>query len=149
LQQTVTVVTLRAGARNAPAAFAAEANVSQRRRIMKLYCYGIHPIDFWFGAQTGKQLVDSAWQSNPDDWASISRICLELSSLKNEADAAFKTMGCDDEIRDGPYYFAIPGDTELLIGYIVKQDNNGYCYVASPCPLSTLDGPAFETFETE
>jgi hypothetical protein len=116
---------------------------------MKLYCYGIHPIDFWFGALTGEQLIDTAWESNPDDWESISRICKEVSVLKAEAENAFKTIGWDGEVREGPYYFAVPGDTELLIGYIIKQDNNGYCYVASPCPLSTLEGPAFETLETE
>ena len=110
---------------------------------MKIYCYHIPPIDFWFGALTDKQLLDSAWD-NYQDWGTIAQVCKHVAELKAKAEAAFKTIEWDGDVREGPYYFALPSDTDLSIGYIIKQENNGACFVASPEPLPNLDSLAFE-----
>ncbi len=39
------------------------------------------------------------------------------------------------DTREGPFYFAVPSDTEMALGYVLKQDNNGNCFIASPVPL--------------
>jgi ATP-dependent Lon protease len=44
----------------------------------------------------------------------------------------------EGDIRESPYYFSVPGDNKMEIGYIIKQDNNGDCFVASPVPLPHL-----------
>lgn len=116
---------------------------------MKLYCYHIPPIDYWFGALTGKQLFDSAWDVCGEDWGSIAAVCEQAADLKGQAEAAFKRIDWEGDVREGPYYFALPGDTEMSIGYIVKQENNGNCFVASPKPLPFLDSLAFAKTETE
>ena len=67
--------------------------------------------------------------------------------MKDQAEAAFKTIGWAGDVREGPYYFALLGDTDLSIGYIVKQEDNRNCFVASPEPLTFLDGLAFEKTE--
>jgi hypothetical protein len=110
---------------------------------VKLYCYHIPPIDFWFGALTGEQLLESACD-NYEDWRHIAAVCTEVADLKSQAEAAFKTISWEGDVREGPYYFALPGDTNLSIGYIIKQENNGNCFVASPEPLPFLDSLAFE-----
>lgn len=101
------------------------------------------PIDYWFGALTDKQLLDSAWD-NYQDRGTIAEVCKHLAELKAKAEAAFKTIEWEGDVREGPYYFALPSDTDLSIGYIVKQENNGNCFVASPEPLPNLDSLAFE-----
>lgn len=115
---------------------------------MKLYCYHIPPIDFWFGALTGKQLLETAWDGCHQDWTNIAAVCSQVGELKTRAEAAFKTIGWEGDVREGPYYFALPGDTDLSIGYIVKQDNNGNGFIASPEPLPFLDSLAFEKTAT-
>jgi len=110
---------------------------------VKIYCYHIPPIDFWFGALADKQLLDSAWD-NYQDWGTIAQVCKHVAELKAKAEAAFKTIEWDGDVREGPYYFALPSDTDLSIGYIIKQENNGACFVASPEPLPNLDSLAFE-----
>jgi hypothetical protein len=114
---------------------------------VKLYCYEIPPIDFWFGALTGRQLIENAWENYGEEWETIAAVCKQVAALKSQAEAAFKTINWEGDIREGPYYFALPGDTDLSIGYIVKQENNGNCFVASPEPLPFLEGQAFEKTE--
>lgn len=104
---------------------------------MKLYCYCIQPIDFWFGAMTDKQLLDTEWMSY--HWGNLAGICKHLADLEERAKAAFKLIGWEGDVREGPYYFALPGETEMTLGYIIKQDNDGTTFVASPEPLPSLD----------
>ena len=91
------------------------------------------------GQTTGR----SAWD-NYQDWGTIAQVCKHVAELKSKAEAAFKTIEWDGDVREGPYYFALPSDTDLSIGYIIKQENNGACFVASPEPLPNLDSLAFE-----
>ena len=67
-----------------------------------------------------------------------------MARLKATAETAFKSILWEGDVREGPYYFAMPGESELDIGYIVKQDNNGSCFVASPIELPHLDSIAFK-----
>ena len=115
---------------------------------MKLYCYSTSPIDFWLGAITGEQLFKAMWDSCWQDWDSLATACKQVGELKAQAEEAFKTIGWEGDAREGPFYFALPGDNNLLIGYIVKQDNNGECFVASPVPLTHLEGLASQVFIT-
>ena len=101
---------------------------------MKLYCYHIAPIDFWCGALTEAQInasVDQCYQPGDRDGAHA-----EVKALKAKAESAFRKIGSEGDTREGPFFFAVPSDTEMALGYIVKQDNNGACFIASPVQLS-------------
>lgn len=115
---------------------------------MDLYCYSLSPIDFWLGALSGKQLLEAMAGDQYSDWNSVSSYCNELGELQSKAEAAFKQIGWEGDTREGPYYFAVPGDNKMEIGYIVKQDNNGDCFVASPVPLPHLERLAQATLNT-
>lgn len=100
---------------------------------MKLYCYHVAPIDFWCGALTEEQLqasIDKCYQPRDGE-----RTRHEVGKLKARAEAAFRTIGWEGDTREGPFYFAVPSDTEMALGYVLKQDNNGNCFIASPVPL--------------
>ena len=111
---------------------------------MKLYCYHIPPIDFWFGALTGNQLLATVWDGYHHDWKNVAEACRKVAELKTSAEDAFKTISWEGDVREGAYYFALPNDTDMVIGYIVKQDNNGNCFIASPEELPHLDSLAFD-----
>jgi hypothetical protein len=105
---------------------------------MPLYCYRLCPIDFWFGALSSKQLLEMMAGNKHSNWATASSLCRELGELQSSAQAVFKQIGWEGDIRESPYYFSVPGDNKMEIGYIIKQDNNGDCFVASPVPLPHL-----------
>jgi hypothetical protein len=111
---------------------------------MILYCYQIPPIDVWFGALDGGQLLASAWVGCQEDWGAIASVCGEVAEVKALAESAFRTIGWEGDVREGPYYFALPGETGLSIGHVIKQDNNGNCFVASPRELRHLDSLALK-----
>jgi len=113
-------------------------------QVMKLYCYHIPPIDYWFGAITGEQLLATAWERCHQDWNNIVEICREVATLKTEAEAAFKTISWEGDITEEPYYFALPRRTNMSIGYIIKQSNNGNCFIASPETIPSFESLAFE-----
>ena len=114
---------------------------------MPLYCYSLSPIDFWLGALSSKQLLEMMAGDKYSNWASVASFCRELSELQSSAEAAFKQIGWEGDIREGPYYFSVPGDNRMEIGYIVKQDNNGDCFVASPVPLPHLKQLGYATLD--
>ena len=93
---------------------------------MTLYCYAITPIDLWWGAIHEKDLGPLL---NSD----------EIVELIKKAQTAFLDLGWDGDISEGPYYFALPQDVETSIGYMLKQDNSGNTFVASPEELPYLD----------
>lgn len=114
---------------------------------MKLFCYRIPPIDFWSGAMTGRQLIESAWDTHAplghaEAWASTASFCQMVEVLAEKAEKGFASIGWEGDVREGPFYFALPSDGSLLIGYMIKQDNNGSCFVASPRRLEFLDAIA-------
>lgn len=111
---------------------------------MKLYCYAMPPIDIWAGAMTGEELLKSLWGRFPNEWTSIGVVCRELHNLAMTAQEAFEKIGWEGDIAGGPYYFAVPFEVELRVGFMIKQSNNGSCFVASPIPLPHLEENAFE-----
>jgi hypothetical protein len=118
-------------------------------RKYKLYCYHINPIDWWDGAITRRQLIGTIIQNDfshrglpyKDMWKRIESVGKELDELSWAAERGFRKIGWEGDIRreeGGPYFFALPGDSCLLFGYILKQDNNGETFIASPMPLPWL-----------
>ena len=105
---------------------------------MKLYCYAIHPIDFWPGALTGEQLMRITADGCDGNWEWFAQFSAKVHATKSAAEAAFEKIGWEGDIREGPYYFILPDVHTTCLGYVVKQDNNGATFVASPHPLPHL-----------
>ena len=114
---------------------------------MSLYCYHIPPIDSWLGALTRRQLIEALWEEG-QGWEAVAAACRRVAALEEEAERGFKRIAWEGDVREGPYYFALPRDPEMSLGYIIKQDNNGNCFVASPVALPHLESAAFETTVT-
>lgn len=106
-----------------------------------LYCYHIPPVDFWTGAVSKEELVEATPFApiHEDEAANHrNRTEQELDRLEQKAHDAFREIGWEGDVREGPYFFSVPGDTSMVHGYILKQDNNGSCFIASPVPLPHL-----------
>lgn len=101
---------------------------------MKLYCYHVAPIDFWFGA-VGSSLLDSMIDGEYGDARERKQVRAGIVALRSKAEKAFLGIGWEGDVREGPYFFSVPGDNQMLLGYMLKQDNNGSCFIASPIPL--------------
>ena len=102
---------------------------------MKLFCYHITPIDYWAGAMTREVLL----RTMTDNWDSLADVCRRLDTLQSKAEEVFKKLKWEGDVCNEPYYFAIPNEHDMAIGFIVKQDNNGSTFVASPCELPHLN----------
>lgn len=102
---------------------------------MKLFCYHIAPIDFWHGVLTGEELLTTIYRQGEPHFAQIAHECQEIARLVAKAEGAFRQMGWEGDIREGPFFFAVPAEPAMLLGYVLKQDNNGSCFVASPVQL--------------
>ena len=116
----------------------------------ELYCYACGPIDDFFGAFTEVELVGkivSEILSRADKIHSavlIQECCGGLVALRRRAEDAFKTLGWEGDhrsVKDTPAYFFVPDPASfgMCPGYVVKQDNNGSTFVASPVPLPYLE----------
>lgn len=84
---------------------------------MKLYCYEMAPIDFWWGALTAKQLLDTAEMQDVESLANRARFLAEIQSA---AHLGFKKLGWEGDIREGPFFFAIPTEISMDLGYCLK-----------------------------
>lgn len=102
---------------------------------MKLYCYHIAPIDYWYGALTEDELLSTVHRSGAPGFEHTAEMRTHIASLVKKAEEAFTSIGWEGDIRDGPFFFAIPGDASMRLGYMLKQDNNGNCFIASPIEL--------------
>jgi len=108
-----------------------------------LYCYRALPIDLWHGALTAKALIaELPDESSPhvplrgeSSPKNIAQFLRRVTELEKRAHEGFKKLGWEGDIREGPYFFCLPGETQLALGYMLKQDNNGTTFVASPHPL--------------
>jgi hypothetical protein len=116
-----------------------------------LYCYHIPPIDFWVGALAPAEFLAAAARSVEHEWVvgEISELCAQIAILEHTARDAFARIGWEGDITSGPYLFAIPSDCSMLIGYALKQSNNGSCFVAAPCELPHLATFGGETLVVE
>ena len=106
---------------------------------MKLFCYHISPIDYWPGAMTREDLLKTMTDNQYSAWSDLADACRNLDTLQSKAEEAFKKITWEGDVCSGPFYFALPGDTHMAIGFILKQDNNGATFIASPYELPHLD----------
>lgn len=111
---------------------------------MKLYCYHIAPIDFWYGAMNGEELMLSIYRNGEVGFRGKDAVIKGVQQLIHDAEKAFRTIGWEGDVRQGPYFFAVPSDTEMQLGYMLKQDNNGSCFIASPVELPEASFSIFE-----
>lgn len=104
---------------------------------MKLYCYHLAPIDFWYGVLTGEELLLTVHgrDGRIPNFGQTARVCQVIDSLVTTAEEVFRQIGWECDVREGPFFFAVPGEPEMRLGYLLKQDNNGSCFVASPIEL--------------
>jgi len=103
---------------------------------MILYCYRLSsPIDFWFGALTEKQLLETI-DFDLECGLDITR---QLVELVVKAQRGFKRLRWEGDISS-EHFFALPNDGSgwMDLGYVIKQENNGDCFVASPRLLPWL-----------
>ncbi len=99
---------------------------------MKLYCYRTGPIDEWFGTMTQDELESSIDRQFEE--SARQGVREQLKTLRARAEDCFQEMEWEGDIREGPFYFSVPAE-QMHIGYAIKQDNDGTCFLASPVPL--------------
>ena len=105
-----------------------------------MHYYHTAPIDYWLGALDTKQLLDILKDHHTlDSVGDAANQIDELRKMVEESGPHWKKLGWEGDIRQGPFFFAVPGDGSMRFGCIVKQDNNGNCFVASPVPLEGLN----------
>lgn len=116
--------------------------------VAKLFCYHIAPIDFWDGALTASQLISNMGE-RVSTWEVYS-VAHALHELEVRAQQAFRKIGWEGDVRTGPLFFALPGDNTMELGCMIKQDNNGSTFIASPHPLPWLaEGALYKSVDTE
>ena len=109
---------------------------------MKLFVYGMEPLDCWDGWTLATDYKFAPSVYFPDLSCGHWLTKKEFDAVYSEAQILAKMEGWDGEVRDGPYISGIPafpgdGCPQFLIGW--KQDNNGTTFVASPIPLKWLE----------
>jgi len=109
------------------------------------YFYTLNPIDWFAGflsvAEYIRQIEDEYEECGANPRENVRAIDCFAKWLV-ETTAKLKGEGCwEGDIRDKLYVFALPsgesGDKEPL-ALIVKQDNNGTTFIASPYELKWL-----------
>lgn len=106
---------------------------------MRLYCYHLPPIDHWTGGMTPELFLASLAPS-PGWLGTVAAAVEMLQELEASAQAAFREIGWEGDIREGPYFFALPDEARLAVGYVLKQAAEGSTFVASPIELPWLRG---------
>lgn len=98
-----------------------------RKQLLSLICDDVESGD-GFGSQ----------------WKDLASIFSLLEVLKSESETAFKKIDWEGDVREGPFYFAIPSENSMSFGYALKQENNGNCFISSPVEMPHLKSIAFE-----
>lgn len=110
---------------------------------MKFYTYAVPAIDLgWEHLKTVQQALVSivdcpnifAESSLKIDLTEVNSFSAQWETAKKEAAQA----GWEGDFRHDPYVFWLPGDGELVLGFVFKQDNGGTTFVMSPVPLPWL-----------
>lgn len=103
----------------------------------KLYCYAMAPIDEFFRVLT----LEEAVQRHRGDrgWTDL------LEHLVRNAKIGWSNVGMLGPLSSGPFVFHIPvpGESDLSVGLIQKQVDNGMTFVATYVPLH--EAPWFDT----
>jgi len=100
--------------------------------------YELPPIDHWYGAMDEDTFRRMFCRSEFNLHGMAAGLST-MSKFITMAEKLFREAGWEGDCREGPYFFAVPTDDGMMrFGYIVKQDNNGTTYVASPYPIAHL-----------
>lgn len=59
---------------------------------------------------------------------------LDISSTSKQRGVAWEL-----DFRGDPVMFSVPCESKFEVGFVIKQDNNGTTFVASPVPLPHLE----------
>jgi hypothetical protein len=110
---------------------------------VKLHCYHACPIDWWDGALTANELLSK--MSPKSDAVDLSCAAARLAEIEADARVAFREIGWEGDVSEGPYFFCLPDEGYCSLGYMLKQSNNGSTFVASPQPLPWLETTAFRS----
>jgi hypothetical protein len=105
--------------------------------LQKMFCYSTGPIDEWVGVRSQSSLERELGEGTEE--ALVLRS--QLDRLQGACLAAFRELGWEGDFSEGPGFFQLP-DPECCCfrwGFVVKQDNNGRCFIASPFPLAYLE----------
>lgn len=115
---------------------------------MAWHVYEIAPIDFgWHNLKPVSKLAGELAQQqfstaalDPEDRMSNSEDpnVEDFMARWESAKSAARSAGWDGDFRQEPVVFWLPGDTEFVYGFVIKQDNNGTTYIVSPIELPHL-----------
>lgn len=114
-----------------------------------LYCYHVPPIDFWVGALSIDAFMAASLRGPDLDLVEVSGLGIDIALLRWHAERSFPRIGWEGDITSGPYIFAMPNLPGLSLGYMLKQSNNGSCFIASLCPLDWLEEDAIHVLAVE
>lgn len=125
------------------------------------HVYMIEPIDDWSGWMDKAALMSSLafvdFHEHPPALTISEKIKHDLRRSKEAlgdfealAMAAARTVGWEGDIRDGPYFSALPPkafDNYCFVAVMMalKQDNNGQTFIVSPYELPWLADDALLT----
>lgn len=112
---------------------------------MHWHVYRLEPIDYgWHHLATVREaLAASATPcegSDPREGVDSATSLAFLQGWESAKDAAV-AAGWDGRFRLEPRVFWIPGELEMLHGFVFKQDHNGATFVVSPRELAYLGTP--------
>ncbi len=112
---------------------------------MPWYVYELAPIDFnWEHLPTVEATAIAL--AGHDAQAAVRKTNVagmesdQFLSLWRSAQDAALSAGWGGDHRNDPVVMWLPGDSEFVPGFVLKQDNNGTTYVVSPLPM-----PHFES----
>lgn len=104
---------------------------------MELFCYHLAPIDFSYGSLTGEEVL-AMILGRGELVANVNQttlICQEKARLLTTAERVFDQVILGADALEGPFFFTVPGETDLPLGYVHKREDIGECFVVSPVEL--------------
>lgn len=121
----------------------------------KYYVYIIGPIDYFDNSMDIKQYAHKELDNyfSNDDYCTVGNNFLtffgdpNIETIINKYEKAKldiknvseqRGLSWEMTFRRDPIMFSIPCEGKFEVGFVIKQDNNGITYVASPVPLPHL-----------
>lgn len=110
--------------------------------LLSFYIYNIEPIDFFAALLTFPQLEEKIRRENDEEdakyWIAQAQDLL-LTAIEYSSD-----VGWEHTYRHEPYFGALPYSETPALYVVIKQENNGQCFVTSPLRLPWLEEEAHE-----
>lgn len=105
--------------------------------LQKMFCYTTGPIDDFTGTHS-RSSVERELGEGTDE---AKRLCSEFDRLEGTCLAAFRQMGWDGDFTQRPSFFQLPDPDGCCFrwGFVIKQESDGLCFIASPFVLSHLE----------